>query len=345
MSRTVADRIAELLGFEAEKADEAADVDCLRWLIRSQLDQLPLPGSGATLDRWRALAAVAQFDLSLAKFYEGHTDALAILAELQEPGVVPASGAWCVWAAEAPGGRAVIQAQGDGTVLLQGFKHWCSGAATSDHALLTAWKEDGAGPYLLRLSLDQPGISIDTSKWKAVGMAKSASVNIAFAGVRVEVVGEAGSYLNRPGFWQGGAGVAACWFGGAVVIALALKKSILQGVPSTRSVYQLASLGKVELALHETASILRHAAQWIDTYPAGDAVHVALQARLSAERCSKLVIDEVGKTLGASPFCLDEKFARATADLPVFIRQSHAEKDFAALGEYALAADRNAWTL
>ena len=45
------------------------------------------------------------------------------------------------------------------------------------------------------------------------------------------------------------------------------------------------------------------------------------------------MLDEAGRALGAGAFCRDAKFARAAADLPVFIRQSHAEHDFAALGE------------
>lgn len=54
-------------------------------LIAAGLDRLPLPGAGhgATLERWRCLAVVAGHDLSLLKLYEGHTDALAILAELK----------------------------------------------------------------------------------------------------------------------------------------------------------------------------------------------------------------------------------------------------------------------
>src|SRR5689334_9943551 len=53
----------------------------LRQLVAAGLDRLPLPGSGQTLARWRMLAEVAALDLSLAKLFEGHTDALAILAE------------------------------------------------------------------------------------------------------------------------------------------------------------------------------------------------------------------------------------------------------------------------
>lgn len=75
-------------------------------LTAREFDLLPLPGSGNTLLRWQALAAVASHDLSLAKLYEGHTDALAITAELgatEDSDAMPRHavwGVWGVWAAE-----------------------------------------------------------------------------------------------------------------------------------------------------------------------------------------------------------------------------------------------------
>ncbi|RMU46853.1 hypothetical protein ALP27_04872, partial [Pseudomonas savastanoi pv. glycinea] len=35
----------------------------------------------------------------------------------------------------------------------------------------------------------------------------------------------------------------------------------------------------------------------------------------------------------AGPYCKDPHFARLITDLPVFLRQSHAEQDLAALGQ------------
>jgi hypothetical protein len=52
-----------------------------------------LPGNGATLQRWQCTALVAGYDLALLKLYEGHTDALAILAELRGPGILAHRGA------------------------------------------------------------------------------------------------------------------------------------------------------------------------------------------------------------------------------------------------------------
>ena len=67
------------------------------------------------------------------------------------------------------------------------------------------------------------------------------------------------------------------------------------------------------------------------------ASEVALRVRLTAELCAKVLLDEAGRALGAAAYCRDPHFARMAADLPVFVRQSHAERDFAALGERVAA--------
>jgi alkylation response protein AidB-like acyl-CoA dehydrogenase len=318
----------------------------LQQLAQCGLDRLPLPGSGATLDRWRALALVAGHDLSLAKLYEGHTDALAILHELGAPdGAAPNETTWGMWAAEAPEGRTVIEPAANGNVLLRGAKCWCSGAATASHALLTAWYPDGRGPQLVALRLRQPGVDVSRASWRAVGMAGSASFDVSFRGAEGRLVGDVGAYLARPGFWQGGAGIAACWYGGARVLATTLRQALANVPEAARSPFRLAALGHIDIELHGTAGLLREAALWIDEHPRSDAGEAALRVRLAAEATAKKVLDGAGCALGAAAFCRDARFAQVAADLPVFIRQSHAERDFASLGSRLLGANESAWTL
>ena len=321
----------------------------LQRLVRLGLDRLPMPGSGATRERWQVLAAVAEFDLSLAKLYEGHTDALAILTELGalSPGTngVAQPATWCVWAAESPQGRTLIEPQADGSVRLHGAKFWCSGADTASHALLTAWYPDKRGPQLVRIALDQPGVTVVADGWHAVGMAASTSLTVQFDDAIGSTVGDCGQYLARPGFWQGGAGIAACWLGGARGIALALFSSSQLRGEGLRAQLGLSALGKVDMALEAAGATLREAARWIDAHPRDDASEVALRARLVIEEAARRVLDEAGRALGATPFCRDRSFARAAADLPVFIRQSHAERDCIALGERLLSSEASPWML
>jgi hypothetical protein len=314
-------------------------------LVRQRLDQLPLPAAGATLQRWQALSAVAEHNLSLAKLYEGHTDALAVLAELAPDGRPPDGSIWGLWAAEAPAGRCTVEVAAGAPTRLYGAKCWCSGAAFVSHGLLTAWFADGRGPQLVSLAMDPASVSVSASAWQAVGMAGSASLDITLHAAPAECVGEPGAYLSRAGFWHGGAGIAACWYGGALALAHSLRHALQQAAPAQRSAFRLAALGKVDASLQASAAVLRDAAAWIDAHPRQDAAAVALRARLTVEDTAALVLDEAGRALGATPFCRDARFARAAADLPVFLRQSHAERDFAALGEHVLQPESSPWPL
>lgn len=317
-------------------------------LIEMGFDQIALPGGGATLHRWRALALVAQKSLSLAKLYEGHTDALAILAELGGRDPLRAGlgvSLWGTWAAESRNERVVITPAEGSSVVINGTKSWCSGAQTATHGLLTAWDVDARQPQLVWVEMEQPGIKTDAAKWQAVGMMQSASVDVHFSGVVAHRVGAAGEYLSRSGFWQGGAGIAACWYGGAVGLGLAVRAALQPLAHTDRGDFRLAALGKIDLALSSTAAVLTSTAKWIDENPRANAHMQSLRARLAAEACAKTVLDEAGRALGAAAFCRNAAFARAAADLPVFVRQSHAERDYAALANSVLGIQDAAWRL
>src|ERR1700744_2942512 len=114
--------------------------------VESGRPALPLPGSGATWERWSALADLAGEDLSLARLSEGHADAVAILAELDGPRPLPGS-RWGVWAANPPGPSVTASRGPQGGWLLRGTKQYCSGARACTHALVTAAAEDGTGLF------------------------------------------------------------------------------------------------------------------------------------------------------------------------------------------------------
>jgi alkylation response protein AidB-like acyl-CoA dehydrogenase len=331
-----------LRAFLAETPFERGNVvqtgELLRALIEARLDRLPMPGHGATLARWQALGAVAAHDLALVKLYEGHTDALAILTELEGPPPEDGS-AWAVWAAEPPDAR--LRANGD--CRLSGTKAWCSGAASVTHALVTAWNERDES-VLAAVDLRQPGVTVTESGWKAVGMQASASVDVRFENVPARQIGAPRAYLERPGFWQGGAGIAACWYGATAGIA----EFVLRSARRRADPHTLAHLGAIDTTLSATAALLRETAAFIDRRPKADAMLPTMRARLGAEHATSLVMAHAGRALGAGPLCRDSHFAHLMADLPVFIRQSHAERDEASLAQRVMEQpeeEANSWQL
>jgi alkylation response protein AidB-like acyl-CoA dehydrogenase len=319
--------------------------DAMLRCLNSGLDRLPLPGGGHTLERWRQLATVAGVDLALLKLYEGHTDALAILHELRanELNAAPfeAPGIWGVWAAEPPDAKVGVSQRHGDKVRLNGRKAWCSGAQQLDYALLTAWASDEA-PQLVAVDLKQPGVRFSSETWQAVGMAGTASGDVHFDGAVGICVGNNGDYLTRPGFWQGGAGIAAAWYGAAVALAKTLRAHRHNGRPEPHAD---AHLGSVDAALCGAAAALRQCAEWIDAHPHNDASLPVQRLRAQVEMAVEQVCRHVGRALGATPFCRDPHFARLAADLQVFIRQSHAERDLAHLGQRVATGETEDWSL
>ena len=312
----------------------------LQALQADHLDLLPLPGQGNTLRRWQTLARIAGCDLALAKLYEGHTDALAILAECGAAHYA-AEGIWGVWAAEPPDARTFITAREGAQVRLNGRKAWCSGALQIDRALITAWDEDGQ-TQLVAIELSQPSQGLNIEHWQAVGMATTASVDVEFNDAPATLVGSPGQYLSRAGFWHGGAGIAACWYGAAEALADYLREHCRKPRPDPHA---NAHLGAVDAALFGARAALRECAAWIDRQPGVDASFEVRRTRAQVEQAVEQVISHVGRALGATPFCRSSHFARLSTDLPVFLRQSHAERDLAVLGEQSAQVPAGAWQL
>nr|WP_256104510.1 acyl-CoA dehydrogenase [Streptomyces sp. ODS05-4] len=304
--------------------------------------ECPLPGGGGTAARFEELAAVAREDLSVARLVEGHLDAVAILAEL---GGRPAQLGqyWGVWAAEPPGSGLTARRTAGGWVL-DGVKRYCSGAHTCTHALVSALAEDGRRLFAVRTGIpgaaggadargpeDGSGCRPVPGSWRAVGMAGSDSPDVRFTAVPATEVGGVEAYLRRPGFHHGGVGVAACWYGGAQAVARVLFEKAGRGEDS----FTDAQAGAVHLTLYAAGAALRQAAEEIDADPldrAGGAALRALRVRaLVAQACAE-VLDRVGRATGAGPLCHDHRHAQAVADLTVYVRQHHAERDLAALG-------------
>ena len=288
---------------------------------------LPLPGSGATWQRWSAFASIAGEDLSLVRLCEGHADAVAILAELDGPR--PDAGSrWGVWAASPPGPNVTASRRGGGWVL-DGVKQYCSGARVCTHALVTAAADDG--PRLFAVATEE--LEPHPGSWPATGMAGSDTLDVGFPAIPAQPVGAPEAYTRRPGFSHGGVGVAACWYGGARAVARALA-----GAAAKRDVgpHALAHLGAVDLGLRTVRAALGQAAGEIDADPLdqrGEGPLRALRARALAEAVASDVLARTGRALGAGPLSHDEAHSRAVADLTVYLRQHHAERDLARLGE------------
>ncbi|WP_375386935.1 acyl-CoA dehydrogenase [uncultured Amnibacterium sp.] len=319
-----------LLAVVAGEAREAVrgGVPAAIRFARTLGDRSVLPGSGGTADSLSVLATVAAADLTVARVVEPHLDALAIL---DQAGEAPAAGGYGVYAAERPGLEPV---RADGGTLT-GTKPWCSLAGGLDRALITAVERGQR--RLFDVDLHAEGVHAVPGMWVSRGLVAVDSGDLRLDGVPATPVGEAGWYLARPGFAWGGIGVAACWYGGAAGLATALIAAASRRTPDQIG---LAAIGEADRLLWAARGALEGAAARIDRGRATGEAGALLAARVrgvvadAAER----VLVLVGRALGPAPLTFDEDHARRVADLTVYLRQHHAERDDARAGEALLSA-------
>jgi hypothetical protein len=327
--------LSELPGWAAPLISAAGaageDVEAALALAGEYGRRLPAPGGGQTAQRWAVLAAVAEQNLTAARVLEAHSDALAILAEAGEPAP---GGTWGVFAAEAAGHR--LDARGGA---LTGVKPWCSLGGRLDHALVTAHAGDRR--QLFAVSLRQPAVTADPpGAWVARGLRTVTSQALRFDGAPARPVGAPGWYLERAGFAWGAIGVAACWHGGA----RGLRETLLRASAGRDGDLPALHAGIVDAALHGSAAVLAAAARDLDAGRARGAAGdvLALRVRAVVADAAERVSTQVGHALGPAPLAFDEEHARRVADLQLYVRQHHAERDLARLGAALLPPGRGA---
>jgi alkylation response protein AidB-like acyl-CoA dehydrogenase len=321
-----------LLDTSAPPAPGGTVPERLRGLLRDGGLDLPRPGHGATAARWAALARWGRSDLPLARLVEGHADALAIL---DDAGTAPEPGTlYGVWAARS-GGTGAELAGGAGAWKLGGKVRFCSGAHALDRALVVA--SGPSGMRLVDVALDDPGIRRIDDSWNTSGMRASDTLDVEFHGVAVAddaLLGAPGFYAERPGFWWGGAGVAAVWLGGAAGIVDDLFALLRDREPDP---YQLAHVGALHAALQVTDALLVRTAEQIDADPKADHRTAAWTARAAAEQTCRTVLDVAPRVAGVAALSRGGTLSPRLTDLGMYVRQHHGERDLAALGAAVLA--------
>ncbi|GIM62611.1 acyl-CoA dehydrogenase [Planomonospora venezuelensis] len=340
VGRTSSDQRRGLLELGQRAHAAAGDVQAALALARDHGARLPLPGYGGTALLWSALATVAAVDMTVARVLEPHLDAHAILAQAEEQAEEqPGDGTWGVFAAEGPGEPLRATARG-GSYVLDGRKHWCSLGGVLDHALVSA--RVGDERQLFAVDLDHPGVTPVAGTWVARGLTAVDSGPLDLDGVDARPVGAPGWYLDRPGFAWGAIGVAAVWFGGAVGVARRMAR-----VSGSREPDQVAlmHLGAVDARLHGARAALEQAAGALDAgdLAGPDGWRAALRVREVVATACEDVLRRAAHGLGPGPLATEETHARRVADLELYLRQWHAERDQASLGRLLLDDPASSW--
>jgi alkylation response protein AidB-like acyl-CoA dehydrogenase len=290
------------------------------------VEQLPLPGAGNTAERHSRLMQIGREDLTLAKLAEAHWDALSILAEAHrhaEPGAL-----YAVWASEIPG-KALQLEKTDSGFQINGSKMFCSGAGLVDRALVTVGIPESR---LVEIDLRTNSMNIDAdlSAWTTDAFRLTRTGAVTFRGAQVtaeDLIGDPDWYLNRPGFWHGACGPAACWAGGvAAFVDFAVECS--RDDPHT-----LAHLGAMDANNWMMKTCLDVAGRKIDEEPLN---YIAAQIRafqvrhLVEEACTD-TLRRFARAYGPQPISMNQEISRRYHEAELYLRQSHAERDLESL--------------
>jgi hypothetical protein len=249
----------------------------LRTMLQSGALDLPVPGAGATAQRWERLLDWGRADLPLARLAEGHTDALAIL---REAGARPVPDAlYGVWAARS-GGTGAELGDGPGAGTLRGTVRFCSGAHLLDRALVVAATPGGS--RVTDLDLSASGVRPVDDSWQAPGMRDSDT---------------------QPG----------------------------HGVEQSR----LAHLGALHASVSASRALLDATAAAIDADPTSPHRTAVWTLRSAVERTCRDVLEVTPRAAGVAALTRSP-LGQQLADLGIYVRQHHGERDLAALGQSVL---------
>jgi alkylation response protein AidB-like acyl-CoA dehydrogenase len=292
------------------------------FLEEGRLD-LPFPGSGHTDRRHLALAEIARCDLQIGRLAEAHTDALAILHEAgREPKPKALYG---VWASDTEGGTRVAEMR------VSGEKSFCTGAGLVDCALVTVIEPERR---LLEIDLrkNRDRVCFDTSGWTTDAFDQTATGTATFRDypiLETDLIGLPGWYLDRPGFWHGACGPAACWAGGALRLIDYAREHI-----RTTNPHALAHVGALIANAWQFHSLLQIAGTEIDadftSYP-GARIRALSLRHLVEQTCADTLL-RFGRAFGPRPLAFDAEISRLHHELNLYIRQCHAESDLEELG-------------
>ena len=290
--------------------------------------------AGELLALLRCLYEVGRRDLPLGRLFEGHVDALQIVARYGKPGLADALAAaqavLGVWNADLPG-EPLRYADGR----LSGAKSFASGAGILTHALVTPDTAEGRRLLLVDLAATPP--AIEHGWWQVVGMQRSETHPVRWsddAPAAVELVGEPGDYVREPWFSGGALRYVAVHAGGVAALFDRVRAHLLATgrADDPHQAVRLATL----FALADSAALaVRAAAEaWFAPDEAARLPRVSA-ARVRVADLADQALGLAQQAVGVQGLFKAHPLAAAVTDLMVYLRQPMPDAQRVRVGKAA----------
>ncbi len=334
LARRAFDRAAAL-DATGDPSDDVADIKA------SGVLGLPIEAAAVSMAQLDRLRAMGRSSLPLGRLYEGHVNALQLVAAFGTPaqqrracGDAAANKLFGVWNTDAADPVRLVTKGNESR--LTGAKFFASGAGFVERPLITARREDG-GVQMIVLPLDDGGTDrTDPSGWTPLGMRASASGRIDLTDLVVaprDLLGGPGDYHRQPWFSGGAIRFLAVQLGGAEALG-DLFRTHLKTHGRGGDPYQKARLGHIAVAL-ETARLWLAGAAAL----AADRDRVAYTnlARTAIERACLDVMELATRGIGVQALLRPHPFERVLRDLTTYLRQPAPDAALAQAGDYVLS--------
>ncbi len=292
--------------------------------------------------------------LALGRIYEGHVNALQLVARYGDAGQKPRLFAdaadghlFGVWNTEPDQGGLTLH-EAEGCLLLDGLKTFASGAGHVTRALVTARRELSEPPLMLVVPIEA-GTRADLSAWRAHGMRASATGTLDFTGLTVTreaVLGHPNDYHRQPYFSGGAWRFAAVQLGGIEAVFDAWRRHI-GGAGRGADPHQLARLGEGAMAVESARHWVERAASVVaeDVLLPGRIVAFVNLARIAVERAGLEVLELAQRSVGLQAFLRDHPIERLSRDLATYLRQPAPDRALTTAAAEVLSAREDAGDL
>ena len=323
--------IAERAGAaDHREGDVAADVAALHrsgWLAACLPQAAGGSGWGSepdgTLAAFDALRGLGRSNLSVARLYEGHMNAVKLVSlyaadDLREESfaAVRAGALFGVWGADDP--ACPLTLPDNGALVLSGAKRFASGLGVVRHVVVTAKDQ------LLLVPADD-GARADPSAWTMAGMRATRSGRYDFTGLAVPrraMLGNAGDYYREPYFEGGVWRYCAAHLGGAEALHAAMCET-LAGLGLSHVPHQQDRIAASAIALETARLWLLRAATEVEAKGAQPhKAALSLFAREVTENSCRTVISAVERALGMAAHVEGSAIERMRRDLALFLCQA-----------------------
>ena len=319
------------------------------------------------LTQWMVTKELAKADMSFARIWEGHSNAVMLIdaignryqkerwfAEIQRSGKI-----WACWSGEPQTSKpgvtkkygTKITEKPEGYVI-NGRKIFCSGAPGVDHAILfvstsgpggARHSEGGHDLIMLACDMNDPSISLDDSWWNPIGMKASVSHLVEFKNTFIpkeNLIGYPGQYIKENWQTRLTPQYASCFLGGAEG-AYTYTLEYVEKQQRQEDPYVQHRLASMSINIKTGNLWLRHVADLWTSGDESEAIKAGNSARYIIEQLSIETVQHAVHICGARGLIKPSRLEKIFRDISFYIRHDNDDHILATIGKSILQKDHD----